>query len=299
MKICSFVALGFLFFLANCSDPPGIDPDRTVDAANGNSGLTAMRVAQVGALGRPTVERSAKSYFVEFRSRAAANYGHMYVIYGQLNAGGEVIESRIAGLHPAGDAYGCENCSVVPWITGHVIFVPSETGASNGDLEEKYVTAYYRVRLDRAAYEKTAAYIKQLQADNPLWNVVWNNCISFASDIARFVGLQVPGSNWSLPPDFINELRRLNGGGEQPPLISAPNMTGPASSPSPTLAEWAPSSPMWWQFIALDNGERKASARFATAAECDAVLKSTEAALRKAYPDRYPLVGSCEEYPDR
>jgi hypothetical protein len=30
--------------------------------------------------------------------------------------------------------------------------------------------------------------------------------------------------------------------------------------------------------------------------ECNSVLKVTEAELAKKYPDRYPLVGSCEEY---
>lgn len=63
------------------------------------------------------------------------------------------------------------------------------------------------------------------------------------------------------------------------------------------LAESATPALAWWQFISLDpQGERKASARFQTEAECKAVLKSTEAALRKAYPNLYPLVGSCEEY---
>ena len=30
--------------------------------------------------------------------------------------------------------------------------------------------------------------------------------------------------------------------------------------------------------------------------ECNTVLKLTEAELAKKYPDRYPLVGSCEQY---
>jgi hypothetical protein len=76
---------------------------------------------------------SYKAYFVEFRSRHAASYGHMYVLYGQVNGHGEIVESDIAGLHPKGDANDCDNCSLFPWTVGHVLFVPSETGASNGD----------------------------------------------------------------------------------------------------------------------------------------------------------------------
>jgi len=55
----------------------------------------------------------------------------------------------------------------------------------------------------------------------------------------------------------------------------------------------------WWQFIALDHGQRKASAKFETEQECKAQLKRTEEALKKAFPNTYPLVGSCEEYRPR
>src|ERR1700691_4088838 len=48
-------------------------------------------------------------YFVEFRARNAASYGHMYVMFGEVNAHHEVVKSEIAGLFPAGDARGCEN----------------------------------------------------------------------------------------------------------------------------------------------------------------------------------------------
>jgi hypothetical protein len=53
----------------------------------------------------------------------------------------------------------------------------------------------------------------------------------------------------------------------------------------------------WWQFVVNGpNGERQISPHFATEKECNSVLKITETELAKKYPDRYPLVGSCEEY---
>jgi hypothetical protein len=55
----------------------------------------------------------------------------------------------------------------------------------------------------------------------------------------------------------------------------------------------------WWQFVARGaNEERLVSARFKTEEECKAALKATKAALEKKYPnpERFPLVGSCEEY---
>ena len=53
----------------------------------------------------------------------------------------------------------------------------------------------------------------------------------------------------------------------------------------------------YWQFFERPPGiERKASPRFGSQKECEAALKVTETKLKNAYPDRYPLVGSCEEY---
>ena len=68
-------------------------------------------------------------YFVEFRARNAASYGHMYVMFGEVNARHEIIKSEVAGIFPAGDARGCENCSIYYWTIGHVLPVPSEIGA--------------------------------------------------------------------------------------------------------------------------------------------------------------------------
>ena len=53
----------------------------------------------------------------------------------------------------------------------------------------------------------------------------------------------------------------------------------------------------WWQFVMNGpNGERQISPHFETEKECNAVLKLTEAELAKKYHNRYPLVGSCEQY---
>lgn len=168
-----------------------------------------------------TSVNSGNRYFVEFRSRAAASYGHMYVLHGQVNDRGEIVRSAIAGLHPAGDANDCINCSVITWTVGHIIFVPAETGASDGDLEEKYVTSRYRVMLDAAKYKKVAAYIKKLQAENPLWNALWRNCVSFGKDIAQFMDLRTPAFIWLEPKDFVDGLREMNGSGLQDTLADA------------------------------------------------------------------------------
>ena len=56
-------------------------------------------------------------------------------------------------------------------------------------------------------------------------------------------------------------------------------------------------APAYWQFIQRPPGaEVKPSPRYASQKQCEEALKKVEAALKKAYPDRYPLVGSCEEF---
>ena len=188
------------------------------------SAATAPANAPRPAATAKTTHSSAKPYFVEFRARSAATYGHMYVLYGQVNGRGEIVKSDIAGLHPAGDSNNCENCSVVSWSLGHIFFVPSETGASDGDLEEKYVSARYRVMVDAATFKKVAAHIGKLKADPPLWNALWRNCVSFGNGIAESMDLKTPSFIWLEPKDYVEQLRELNGGKPQGPLkFAAPN----------------------------------------------------------------------------
>jgi hypothetical protein len=140
-------------------------------------------------------------YYVDFRARTAASYGHAFVWYGRSDQ----KQVEIAGLHPATE-------SVIPYVLGHVIPVPSETGKSYGDLDEGYVTASYRVYMTEPEAQRVFAYIKRLQATSPLWNAATYNCIAFIQDIARYMGLQVPGNHLLYPEDWVNRLKELNRG---------------------------------------------------------------------------------------
>ncbi|SHH70843.1 hypothetical protein [Bradyrhizobium erythrophlei] len=138
-------------------------------------------------------------YYVDFRARTAATYGHAFIWYGKTSE----KEVEVAGLAPAGDT--------LPYILGHIIFVPSETGASYGDLDEQYLTASYRVYLNEADAEKVFAYIKHLQETSPLWNAATANCTAFIGRIATFMGLKAP-FHLLKPEEYVNQLRELNGG---------------------------------------------------------------------------------------
>lgn len=174
-------------------------------------------------------EASVPRFFVEFRARNAASYGHMYVMYGEVNARREVIRSEIAGLFPSGDSRTCENCSVYYWTIGHVIPVPSEIGASDGDLEEQYVLARYRVWISAAQYERLVAYINDRKAHLGAWHVALNNCVTFGKDVAVILNLNLPPLMQISPivvmtPQAVVEwIRDANGGDkDQGPLKDAP-----------------------------------------------------------------------------
>lgn len=177
-------------------------------------GRVEMAAAQSTKAKKP-VRAPAGAYFVEFRARHALSYGHTFAMFGKLNGRGEIVSREVAGLHPAGD-------SPVPWVIGHFVPVQSETGPSDGDLEEKYVSARYRIVLSEAEYLRLEAFIKKLQANSPLWSAVAYNCNAFVADIAKFLGLTTPSSTLLYPAEYINKLRDLNGGRERAARVETP-----------------------------------------------------------------------------
>jgi hypothetical protein len=186
-------------------------------------GIPAANAQATGAAGTKAQQKSApqakikepvtaaackpepgKPYFVEFRSRTAASYGHTFVFFGRLGAPGKFGKFQVAGLHPKGD-------DPAVYIKGHMVPVPSDTGVSYGDLDEQYMTARYCVVLNEAEYNKVAAFIKKLQATSPEWHAPTKNCNSFAGDIAKSMGLKAPPS-LLYPERFIKTLRDMNNG---------------------------------------------------------------------------------------
>jgi len=153
---------------------------------------------------RPAFEVNESRYFIEFRSRYALSYGHSYVIFGREGAAGEMIDPEVAGLAPA-------TASTTPYVLGHFLPVPAETGASDGDLEEEYRSASWRVMLTEAQYKKTVAHIRQLKAKSRFWQASIYNCNAFVADIARSMGYKAP-SIWLRPQQFITKLREMNVG---------------------------------------------------------------------------------------
>ncbi|RXH05215.1 hypothetical protein [Bradyrhizobium vignae] len=171
---------------------------RVADASALATTDTASRPAPQST--RRSVARAEKGpYYVDFRARTAASWGHAFVWYGKTSE--KAVE--VAGLTPAGDT--------LAYVLGHITFVPAETGASYGDLDPEYLTASYRVYLNEADAKRVFAHIRELQANTPVWNAETMNCTGFISDIAEFMGLKVP-HRWQRPENFVNHLKEMNGG---------------------------------------------------------------------------------------
>jgi hypothetical protein len=189
------------------SNPPkpvkGTNVATAVAAPSAHSAAAAVKPVR-----KPRSGVAAKGpYYVDFRARTAASYGHAFVWFGKTSE----KQVEVAGLHPAGDE--------IPYVLGHLMWVPSETGASYGDLDEDYLTANYRVYLSAADAEKVFAFIKHLQATSPLWNAQTTNCTAFIGRIATFMGLKVP-FHLKKPEEYVNELKEMNGGRETAQLAA-------------------------------------------------------------------------------
>ena len=203
--------------------------------------LHGARIGNSKDAGRP---------FIEFRSRYALSYGHTFVVFGRLNPHGQVGEIKpemVAGLHPAGD-------SSIPWSIGHVTPVPAETGWSDGDLEEEYVSNRFRLVLSEAEYTKLVAHIRQKQASSPMWHAALYNCNLWTGQIAEFLGLKT-GFHWLPPAEYIGEIKKMNSGDSRvasaPPepgarTASLPSGQSQAAAGSPTASAPAPAPALSW-----------------------------------------------------
>ncbi|ASQ15091.1 hypothetical protein [Sinorhizobium meliloti] len=199
-----FFVIWFAVALAACSTQDRMPVGSVASSAN-DRGAPATPSSMATARSRTMAASQAKQqYFIEFRSRYAYTYGHSFVIFGRLDRTGKMIDPQVAGLAPKSN-------DPTIYMLGHVTPVPASTGWTDGDLEDKYMSANWRVMLSETEYRKVVAKIRKLQASSPLWHAVLYNCNAFVADIARFMGYKTPGI-WLKPQQFITKLRQMNGG---------------------------------------------------------------------------------------
>ncbi len=179
-------------------------------------GIGAASAQQLAARGEPERGQSATApetagrqaykpreqypYYVDFRARTAASYGHAFVWYGRRTD----RRVEVAGLHPAGE-------STVPYVLGHVLPVPSETGASlrrpRRSIPDEQLPRLSqrsgwqtRLRLHQEAAEKFAGMECR---DIQLHGVHWRHCEVYGFEDAIYHLLY--------PEEWVDNLRKING----------------------------------------------------------------------------------------
>ncbi len=154
-----------------------------------------------------------RNYFIEFRARNALSYGHAFVVFGKLDRRGRVPTNskgvlipgkvEVAGLHP-------RTTSPTVFSVGHVVPVLAETGWSDGDSEEAYVLARYRINLTKAEFRKVVAIVRHHKRTSKTWHAVTASCVTFLRRIARDMNLKLPVTR-HLPKQFVRQLKKRNG----------------------------------------------------------------------------------------
>jgi hypothetical protein len=186
LAVIAFIGLGWGFGLTTANAQNGVAP--------------VVRPANARAA---TIVSGSGPYYVEFRARYAWDYGHTYLVFGRV--GDAPTKNSVAGLSPVGD-------DATAWVIGHYVPVPAETGWTDGDLEDKYITARYRVLMSKEQYDRVVAHIRQMQAGSHVWSAELYNCNAFVADVATYMGLKVPSSTLIYPKIFVSHLRMINTG---------------------------------------------------------------------------------------
>lgn len=200
------VALLLVFVLGGCASTI-TKYDSTFTSAISTHGASS-------GLAVNPVSKREKPYFIEFRARNALTYGHASVVFGKLDANGKIPVNKrgvlvpgmveISGLHPA-------TTSTIPWSVGHVIPVPAETGPSDGDFEDAYVTARYRIDLTESEFKGVVSIVSKHKNSNPMWYapIYAANCLGYIGSIAKDMGLKVPIVP-DFPKEYVEKLKALN-----------------------------------------------------------------------------------------
>ena len=162
-------------------------------------------------LQRPALKKGLK-YFIEFRARNAKSYGHAAVAFGRLDRRGKLPTLKngdlkpgrieISGLAPASD-------EVAVYSAGHLIPVIGSTGPSDGDDEQAYLLARFRINLTEAEFRRTVAIIKARKSKPQYWNGPLNSCVTYIHRIASEMGLKTP-KTLHLPKGYVTKLKAPN-----------------------------------------------------------------------------------------
>lgn len=143
---------------------------------------------------------AGEQYFVDFRARRGALFGHTFIVYGRLGDQGQLLDVAYAGNYPADGRLGL--------IVGSFIPVRTRIGPVKDDFTDP-ATIIYRRRLNAVQFARLNAAVRHVRATERYWHLGFFNCNDFAVEMARSIGLRSP-MPWQIPHAFITGLRVLN-----------------------------------------------------------------------------------------
>jgi hypothetical protein len=168
-----------------------------------SSSISAPATPGPESVPKSRTESTKSPYYVEFRVAKIGLYGHSYVAYGRIGAGGKPKDVHYADLHPVGN-YALMGL-------GHLVPVPATT-VWDPEVARLPVYSAYQHRLTAEQYARLVAAVKRARENKTTyWNAVTNNCNHFVAELARTVGLRTP-NDFQVSYTFIPALRDLNSG---------------------------------------------------------------------------------------
>ena len=189
VRHCAITALAALsLFLSHL--PSAIALEKKPAAA---SGMEELVCANGGREAKLTASRIRKGHlaYIEFRTRIlpGSPSGHLYIVFGDLNAAGKPVSRYQTGLMPAG--------SIVGFYGGTLAPVPGKTRPQYLDCHGGTLGAW-RVSLTAAQYRAVVRKARASLAEPPLWSMFGHNCNHFAAGFGDLAGLKRP-KNSALP----------------------------------------------------------------------------------------------------
>jgi hypothetical protein len=156
-------------------------------------GLSELMCKNGGREAKLTASRVRKGdrHYLEFRTRIlpGSPSGHLYVVFGELDARSNVVSRYQTGLMPVGSILGFYRGTLAP--------VPGKT-------EPQYLDCYggtlgaWRISVSAAQYNAIVRKARASLKPPPLWSMFGHNCNHFAAEFGDLAGLQRP-KNPALP----------------------------------------------------------------------------------------------------
>ncbi len=162
--------------------------------------LAAAAAAPAGAEPVRAGARPSGAYVIDFRARPGGVFGHTYVAYGRVDARGRLVRPRYAGLYPGGPFSQTALLALLA-VPGKVTVHPIDHARAPKMI--------YRRRLSRTAYARLTHTVRAQQRTPQIWDLLLNNCNSFAADVAAAIGLRTPPTI-EFPDDFVRDLYVMN-----------------------------------------------------------------------------------------